>query len=545
MTYQFIPGAADDITLITDHAALRHYSQSADPRAFEVLTLRYRQMVLATCRRVLGNSTDADDAVQETFLRLARNAGDVRSNVASWLHACALRISIDLQRRQSARRRAEKRARHSAASLAGGDSAATWRELEPLIDDALGKLHESDRELIVSRFLVGRSQAEMAAEAGVNPGTIHRRLDAALDRLRTHLRAGGCVLGAGAFVAALNHAPAAAQAAPALNAALGKVGLSQVAAGGAVGTGTAKAAGPGATAWLAATIAGIVVTGSAGVYMLMRPATAPPPAVTSATAATPAPVLGEGGSFFAKPAKELAGFALVENYSESPAFPRLYFDGPNLYFGPDALAKKTKNGVLLSIASIEPDAKPPRVTFRGASAGGEVGERAKAMIGQEINATYRVDGRRLTVTGMFDAADGERPHRAVRPAPGSSIDKTGSATGNDPVLAGAWIIVNDHLLKVSGDDIMFVDRRTDTIVERYRIIEWTEADGYARVQTMCTAYSGPRGAVGKRMKMLIRKDDKGYTILAFDPDSEKRDTWPEKFAYTPDRQMRAFVFRKE
>ena len=48
------------------------------------------------------------------------------------------------------------------------------------------------------------------------------------------------------------------------------------------------------------------------------------------------------------------------------------------------------------------------------------------------------------------------------------------------------------------------------------------------------------------MKLLIRKDDKlGYTVLAFDPDSEKRDTWPEKFEYAADKQMRALVFRKE
>ncbi|HYD00108.1 MAG TPA: sigma-70 family RNA polymerase sigma factor [Phycisphaerales bacterium] len=545
MTYQFVPGASDtDISLITDHAALRHYAQSTDPRSFEVLTRRYQGMVLATCRRVLGSGSDADDAVRETFLGLARNAGQVRSNVAAWLHACAFRISIDLQRRHAARRRAEAKASPVAAD---GDSLATWRELEPLIDEALSKLHEADRELIVSRFLVGRSQAEMPEEAGVNPGTIHRRIDAALERLRTHLRAGGCVLGAAAVAAALHHAPASAKAGSALGAALGKVALSQVAAG--VGAAPATAPlGTGGAAWIAASVAGVLLTGGASALFLSQPGRPPSPAHSASSAAIQEKrqsVLTSTGSSFARPSKTIGGYALRENYSESPVFHRLYFDGTALYFGPDALLKKSENGVRLNITAINPAANPPSICFIGVPTGGNVGEKARGVVGRTIDATYSVQGRLLTVRGAFDDDGKVKDHYAVRPAPGSSIDKPGNAAGNDAALAGAWVVVNDLALQFTSDEVSFTFQSSDTPAERYRIIEWVEADGYAKVQTICTAYTATRGVVGKRLKMLVRKEEKGYTLLGFNPDSAKRDTWPDRFEYLPDKQMWAFVFRKD
>ena len=84
---------------LDDIAALRRFAASGDPRGFEVVASRYRGMVLATCRRVLGTEADAEDAAQETFLKLARSAKTIKANAGAWLHACAVRTSIDQLRR--------------------------------------------------------------------------------------------------------------------------------------------------------------------------------------------------------------------------------------------------------------------------------------------------------------------------------------------------------------------------------------------------------------------------------------------------------------
>jgi RNA polymerase sigma factor (sigma-70 family) len=544
MTFQFIPGAADDIALITDQAALRHFVDHADPRAFEVLTLRYQGMVLATCRRVLGTSAEADDAVQETFFRLARHAKEVRSNVAAWLHACAFRTSIDLQRREGARRRAEAGAAQHSAS---GDTLATWRELEPMIDEALSKLHESDRDLIVSRFLVGRPQTEMAAEAGVHPGTMHRRIDAALERLREQLRIGGCTVGAGAFAAALIHAPATAQASTALAGSLGKIALAHT-AGSTAATGAASSG----VSWMAVALVGLALSGGTAAVVMSRPrpaAFAPPPAAPTGAGAPAAAesVLADKGSSFGRPSREISGFSLKENYSESMTMPRLFFDGDKLYFGPDATSKRSMGGAVLKITAIDPTAKPPTISFRGESVSGEVGQKAQGLIGVEINATYRVEGRLLTMTGAFGHDELPSDNMAVRLAPGSPLEKPGNPKGNDPALAGSWMIVNNQVLKLGADEITFEDKPSHQPVERYRIIEWTEGEklGYAKVQTICTAFQPGRGVIGKRIKMLVRKEEKGYTFLSYDVEGEKRDEWPEAFEYTPAKQLRACIFLKD
>ena len=95
---------------LEDHAALARYASTGDPTAFEVLVHRYQSMVLATCRRTLRNDSDAEDATQEAFLKLAQHAGSITSNAAAWLHACALRASLDLLRKRGSTRRVEQKA---------------------------------------------------------------------------------------------------------------------------------------------------------------------------------------------------------------------------------------------------------------------------------------------------------------------------------------------------------------------------------------------------------------------------------------------------
>src|SRR4029079_18813126 len=71
-----------------DGALLARYVDSRDEMAFEALVHRHGPMVLATCRAVLGNEHDVEDAFQATFMVLARKAPTIQVGDAlgGWLH---------------------------------------------------------------------------------------------------------------------------------------------------------------------------------------------------------------------------------------------------------------------------------------------------------------------------------------------------------------------------------------------------------------------------------------------------------------------------
>src|SRR6516162_888500 len=74
-----------------DRELLSRFSSLRDEAAFAALLQRHGPLVVNVCQRVLGNSHDADDAFQATFLVLARKAGSIRrsESVGSWLYGVA------------------------------------------------------------------------------------------------------------------------------------------------------------------------------------------------------------------------------------------------------------------------------------------------------------------------------------------------------------------------------------------------------------------------------------------------------------------------
>ena len=96
---------------LTDAQLLDLFCRQRDAEvAFETLILRHGPSVLRTCRKVLGDHHDADDAFQATFLVLARRASSVHpaQSVGPWLYGVARRISLKA-RTAAIRRRMHER----------------------------------------------------------------------------------------------------------------------------------------------------------------------------------------------------------------------------------------------------------------------------------------------------------------------------------------------------------------------------------------------------------------------------------------------------
>jgi RNA polymerase sigma factor (sigma-70 family) len=214
-----------------DGQFLARFVTARDEAAFAALVRRHGPMVLAVCRRVLGDAHDAEDAFQATFLVLARKARSVGrpESLGPWLHGVAYRTAA--RARQAARRRA--REREAAAMPDGGPVAEVARgELRQVLDEELGRLGPKYRAPLVLFYLEGKSTEEVARQLGCPKGTVLSRLARGRDRLRGRLVRRGVALSVGALagVLAQQAAPAAVPAALAEGAIRAAAGM----AGGAI-----------------------------------------------------------------------------------------------------------------------------------------------------------------------------------------------------------------------------------------------------------------------------------------------------------------------
>ena len=155
--------------------------------AFTALVERHGPMVLKVCRQVLGDSHDAEDAFQATFLVLLRKAGSVRNadSVASWLHGVAYRVSRRaeadaIQRRAHEQRVAEMKAfRHDREA----DRPESWTELH----EEIARLPARYREPLVLCYLEGLTTGVAAQRLRCPQGTILSRLSRGRERLHVRL----------------------------------------------------------------------------------------------------------------------------------------------------------------------------------------------------------------------------------------------------------------------------------------------------------------------------------------------------------------------
>ncbi|MBA4191357.1 MAG: hypothetical protein C0467_25535 [Planctomycetaceae bacterium] len=167
----------------TDVELLQHFIDSRDEQAFATLVGRHSELLWGVCQRVLRNPADAEDALQATFLRLARDASRIvkREALAGWLFRVARDCAIDLRRSIARQRRIEARM----CEVVSQADETPSNDLRILLYDELALLSPSERAVLVLVCLEGRTYASVALELRCSVAAVHRRLVRAQDRLRT------------------------------------------------------------------------------------------------------------------------------------------------------------------------------------------------------------------------------------------------------------------------------------------------------------------------------------------------------------------------
>jgi RNA polymerase sigma-70 factor (ECF subfamily) len=159
--------------------------QNGSRDAFEELFARYRQPLYRFFRRRIANDARADDLMQETFLAVirAKVRYEPRSLVRTYLYGIALK-QVMADRRWQARR---------PVTLLSDQEAATPQSEAPIwVKQALSKLEEMDREILMLREYEELSYAEIAKLLHLPLNTVRSRLFRARLALKTLLAGDVC-----------------------------------------------------------------------------------------------------------------------------------------------------------------------------------------------------------------------------------------------------------------------------------------------------------------------------------------------------------------
>lgn len=167
-----------------DDAALIERMRAGDQSAMGDLYDRYSGVVYGVALRVLGNTTAAEDVVQEVFLQLWRNPqafdGD-RGRLAPWLAVIARNRAIDLLRKRPMEDDIDELPIATGVNL---EDEAAERIAIDKVRGVLAQLPQDQRRLLEMAFFEGLTHTEIAARTGEPLGTVKTRIRSGLLALR-------------------------------------------------------------------------------------------------------------------------------------------------------------------------------------------------------------------------------------------------------------------------------------------------------------------------------------------------------------------------
>ena len=204
------------VKMMTNDELLDRYVKERAQSAFSDLVRRHLDLVYSTALRHVRSPHLAEEVAQSVFIDLARQGGSIRPGtpLVAWLHVVACRTAVDIIRKESRRRAYETSAAHAShIESEDRESSPPWADIEPLLDEAIGRLKPVDRAAILLRFFQDKSFQEVAAIIGSTDDAAQKRVSRALDQVRQFLRRRGVIITTAGLTSSL--ATNSIQAAPA------------------------------------------------------------------------------------------------------------------------------------------------------------------------------------------------------------------------------------------------------------------------------------------------------------------------------------------
>jgi RNA polymerase sigma factor (sigma-70 family) len=197
--------------MTTDLDLLGQYARQNAQEAFAELVRRHVNLVYSAALRQVRSPQLAEEVAQSVFVDLARNASRFKPGtiLTAWLYRVARRTAIDVVRQESLRQLREQ----IAVEMTNMNSnTSEWTQIEPLIDEAMDALDETDRSAILLRYFENKNLREVGATLGTSDDAAQKRVSRAVERLREFFSKRNVTIGASGLAVVIS--TNAVQAAP-------------------------------------------------------------------------------------------------------------------------------------------------------------------------------------------------------------------------------------------------------------------------------------------------------------------------------------------
>ena len=181
-----------------DHAAICAIL-AGDKEAYGALVMRHSRSLFRVAYRITGNEADAEDVVQEAFLRGYRKleSFETRSEFGTWIYRIAVRCALDRigghktdeTSRVDEETDPERDGVQVADRAAGPDRLLLSGEIRAMQEAAMQSLTPMERSAFVLRHMEDCTTTEIAAALGIEPNAAKQAVFRAVQKLRLRLSA--------------------------------------------------------------------------------------------------------------------------------------------------------------------------------------------------------------------------------------------------------------------------------------------------------------------------------------------------------------------
>ena len=183
--------AADLSSLPMNDAALAAACQSGDLHAFEHLYRLHGSRMKSVARNLLGSTSDAEDAIQDTFLKIQRNIASFRgqSSFATWSYRILINTCYDARRSRMRKKEVAHDESEEASTRPEPRAASTHPTLRIALERAISQLTRHQRDVFLLYEVEGFRHSEIASILEISEPASKNTLFQAKKNLRQMLEA--------------------------------------------------------------------------------------------------------------------------------------------------------------------------------------------------------------------------------------------------------------------------------------------------------------------------------------------------------------------